>query len=705
MKKILWITAILLVISAGLGSLALQNGHDQFQKALAKERGEGNLEEAIALYQKVIDGTKDESLAAQAQLRIGICYEKLGQEKATLAQEAFQKVVDKYPSQTDTVKTAREKLTLLLRAQSVIGKEAGGLSMRFLLRGQEAEAQVSPDGRLVAYFDYDEGAMAVHDLSTGKSRLLKSTLKNEGTGECWSFRWSARGDALVCSWWQWLGPSGEYAGRWTDFRIVPVNGSGPRILVRGDFEDAYVYDWSPDGDDILASFYGQRPIMALVSSQDGALRKLKTFPRGQFIPNMEFSPDGRFIVYDDFQQESNRRRDLSIFALDKGVDTPLVTHPAHDSFLGWFPDGERVFFLSDRTGTFDLWALPVKEGKAAGDPLLLKRGIGDIHSAGVGQNGSLFYTISTGMQDVYTAELDPLSGKIKGPLEKIAFSKEGNNGWPQYSPDGRMIVCENGGDSARGEGENALYVRSLETGEERVFPLKTWAIGPRWTPDGRFIYFSDARRGLILRLELATGLIADIQSGQSAGNYFVDTSPDGRSIYYVHSEARGTGERLCQLIKRDIRTGLETELYRMDVRLPFIVSLSPNGERLAIVSREEQRAIEILPESGGEARDIYRFKHSGGHPTWLDWAPDGRSIIFTKRNEKDEGPGWGLWRISVDGGEPESLGISTRYIEEVCVHPDGKRLALSTRTSGGPELWVMENFLPAEKAKAKGENK
>ena len=704
MKKPVILTALLMIAAFALGSLALQNGHDQFQKALAKERSEGNLEEAIALYQKVIDETKDESLAAQAQLRIGICYEKLGREKAKLAQEAFQKVVDKYPTQTDTVKTAKEKLTLLLRAQSVIGKEAGGLSMRFLLRGQEAEAQVSPDGRLVAYFDYDEGSMAIHDLSTGKSRLLKSTSKNEGTGECWSFRWSARGDALVCSWWQWLGPPGEHAGRWTDLRIVPVNDSGPRVLVRGDFEDAYVYDWSPDGSDILAAFYGQepQPLMALVSSQDGALRKLKTFPRGQFIPNMEFSPDGRFIVYDDFQQESTLRRDLSIFALDKGVDNPLVTHPAHDSFLGWSPDGERVFFLSDRTGTFDLWALPLKEGKATGDPLLLKRGIGDIRSAGVGQNGSLFFTVSTGMQDVYTAELDPLSGKIEGPLEKIAFSKEGNNAWPQYSPDGRMIVCENGGGSARGEGENALFVRSLETGEERVFPLKNRATVPRWTPDGRFIYFSEARRGLIFRLELATGLMTDVHFGQSAPNYFVDISPDGRSIYYVHSDAQGIRKELCQLIKRDIGTGLETELYRMNVRLPFIVSLSPDGERLAVVSREEQRAIQIVPSSGGPAQDIYRFKHSGGHPTWLDWAPDGRSIIFTQRNE---GPGWGLWRISVDGGGPESLGISTSYIEEVCVHPDGKRLALSTSANEGPELWVMENFLPVEKAKAKGGNK
>ena len=109
MKKPAILVAMIMGAMLALGALAPQNGHDQFQKALAKERGEGNLEEAIALYQKVIAETKDETLAAQAQFRIGICYEKLGREKAKLAQEAFQKILDTYPNQIEIVKAAREK--------------------------------------------------------------------------------------------------------------------------------------------------------------------------------------------------------------------------------------------------------------------------------------------------------------------------------------------------------------------------------------------------------------------------------------------------------------------------------------------------------------------------------------------------------------------------------------------------------------------
>ena len=54
MKKYSILIAVLMVLSLSFGSLAPQNGYDLFQKALAKERAEGNLEEAIVLYCSII---------------------------------------------------------------------------------------------------------------------------------------------------------------------------------------------------------------------------------------------------------------------------------------------------------------------------------------------------------------------------------------------------------------------------------------------------------------------------------------------------------------------------------------------------------------------------------------------------------------------------------------------------------------------------
>ena len=92
-KSALIVVLGVLVTVAVLGAF-FQTGEDLFQKALRLERNEGKLMEAIELYQKVVAEKGSENLAAQAQLRIGMCYEKLGNKKIKLAHDAFQKVVD-----------------------------------------------------------------------------------------------------------------------------------------------------------------------------------------------------------------------------------------------------------------------------------------------------------------------------------------------------------------------------------------------------------------------------------------------------------------------------------------------------------------------------------------------------------------------------------------------------------------------------------
>ncbi|UCE42352.1 MAG: tetratricopeptide repeat protein, partial [Candidatus Aminicenantes bacterium] len=159
MRKSAFLAVVLIIFVFSFSTLAMQNGYDLFQKALAKERAEGNLEEAIALYKKVIAEAKDEALAAKAQLRIGFCYEKLGLSEA---QKAFQKVVDNYPSQTESVKVAKEKLSILIKAKSVVEKG----EMEFGIRPVWSEAKwdiegsPSPDGKYLSYVDWDTGDLA-----------------------------------------------------------------------------------------------------------------------------------------------------------------------------------------------------------------------------------------------------------------------------------------------------------------------------------------------------------------------------------------------------------------------------------------------------------------------------------------------------------------------------------------------------------------
>jgi Tol biopolymer transport system component len=716
MKKLSIMIAILAIGAFCFGNLAAQNGYDLFQKALAKERGEGNLVEAIALYQKVIEETKDESLAAKAQLRIGICYEKLGEVKAKLAQEAFQKVVDNYPRQVDEVKVAREKLSGFLRARTLAEKNIEGLSLRHLLmplgRGEDfgiGEA-ISPDGRFFAYFDYNVGAVGVYELTTGKKQILKSKIeKEEPWGETWQTVWSPDSQALLCNWWQ----TPDY--HWSDLRIIRLDGTEQRILFRSqEYDEVYPMDWSSDGSQVLATFYkdfSEGKKIGLISVKGGSERILKTSDPN--LSRMQFSPDGGHIAYEKYAEGEFSNRDISILSADGKVENPLVTHPAHDSLVGWSPDGKYVLFTSDRTGTIDLWMIPVEDGKAAGKAQLIKEGLGKIDVGGITQNGSFYYISSGQMEDIYVAELDMASGKINKSPEKTIFSQEGSNSWPQYSPDGKSIVCVQGGGIMAALTATSLCVRSLENGAERKFALKMQAQLPRWSPDGQFIYFTSydrPRHRGIYRLELKTGQVSpwgpEDSENKPFGNVLVGISPDGKKGYYIHTEEK---DRFSQLVLRDLESGAEKELFCNDRRFPAVSSLSPDGKWVAVTSRQEERAILIVPSEGGEPRELCRFILKGGHPNWLDWTPDSQSIVFSKRIDESKSglSGWGLYLISVDGGDPQFLGISTAYISDIDVHPDGKHLAFASYgpDRGEPKLWVMENFLPDEKARAKGGEK
>ena len=66
--KNVWILVVAFSLIALVAGVTLaQNGQDLFQKALVKERAEGNLEEAIAIYKQAVKGAgADRALAARA---------------------------------------------------------------------------------------------------------------------------------------------------------------------------------------------------------------------------------------------------------------------------------------------------------------------------------------------------------------------------------------------------------------------------------------------------------------------------------------------------------------------------------------------------------------------------------------------------------------------------------------------------------------
>jgi len=121
MRQKLFVFIVFFLILTFASSASIQQSAEQlYQSGIYKEEVEGQLEKAIEIYQTIVKqfpGNRE--IAAKAQLHIGLCYEKLGLKEA---QNAFQKVVENYPDQAEAVKKAKEKLSILLKAQAMVEK-------------------------------------------------------------------------------------------------------------------------------------------------------------------------------------------------------------------------------------------------------------------------------------------------------------------------------------------------------------------------------------------------------------------------------------------------------------------------------------------------------------------------------------------------------------------------------------------------------
>lgn len=699
-KKSAWFGVTGLLLTVALMGAFSQSGEDLFQKALRLERNEGKLMEAIELYNRVAAEEGNESLAAQAQLRIGLCYEKLGQKSVKQAQDAFQKVVDNFPGQAEAVKLAKERLALILKAKSVVEKGDKEFKIRHVWTWPDLTVfgSSSPDGKFLSFVDWSTGDLAIREIATGKQRRItkKGVWDDEHPGYAIISKWSPDSKQLAYT---WVTPNNN-----SELRTVGLDGSEPRTLIKekeGEWIDPVA--WSPEGKYILATIHkgpDKKSDLVLVSAVDGTLRKIKTQETGNRIYSNEylFSPDGLYIVYSRSLNKDTPEHDIFSLSIDGNHETPLILHPAHDYLLGWLPDGKKLLFASDRSGSFDAWIIHVDEGKPQGVPVLVRRNIGLIRSLGLTKIGSLYYSTPGSLFDIYTALINPETGQIVTPPEKMNLTYEGSNMNPNWSPDGKELVYT----SRRGprRGQYIICIYSDKTAEIRELLFDRKLVYPRWTPDGRHLYaqaiVGDGQG--IYQIDVQTEEAAlFIENKEKDYLYNVQISVDGKWIVYGRDDST---ENFSQILCRNLETGQEKEIDRA----PFdnnTFTLSPDTNRLALLLRTEEnlRVLKVASFPGGTPKEIHRFAQGGRWIIDIDWSPDGQYIYFS--NDPDSDGKWELWRIPSKGGEAQNLGLVMCHFQDLSVHPDGRRITFASRPSEGefPEIWVMENFLPKNESK------
>src|SRR6185295_5904841 len=175
MKNILTVTIAMVMLALVGGSVLAQSGNDLFQQALVKQRTEGNLPEAIKVYQTIVQKYRsDKKLAAKALFQIGQAYEKLVNNPE--ARKAYEQITREFADQKDVAADAGRRLAAL---SNVAQSEQSVPHLIVTGSAAEGATSISPDGRWMTMTEWSADAIAVRDMSTGQIKRLTASPGND----------------------------------------------------------------------------------------------------------------------------------------------------------------------------------------------------------------------------------------------------------------------------------------------------------------------------------------------------------------------------------------------------------------------------------------------------------------------------------------------------------------------------------------------
>lgn len=256
--------------------------------------------------------------------------------------------------------------------------------------------------------------------------------------------------------------------------------------------------WSPDGTAIL--FTGVNPVLA-----DSGVSKIfitggapvTILPAGTSAGNPAVSRTGR-VAFTRTRVESGIYRQEIPAPHHRGrAPEQLTKASSADANAEYSPDGRRIVFVSNRSGTGDIW----------------------------------------------TCDADSAHCRVL-----TSFGANYATGSPRWSPDGRQIAF----DSAKA-GRTHIYVVDATGGTpRRLTDNQTGGAVPAWSRDGAWIYFTSARSGSneIWKIPSAGG--APVRVTRSGGFLAAET-PSADALFYTktsgeaelfRSELDGSHERL-----------------------------------------------------------------------------------------------------------------------------------------------------------------
>jgi Tol biopolymer transport system component len=400
---------------------------------------------------------------------------------------------------------------------------------------------------------------------------------------------------------------------------VPILGGSPHRI--GNLV-AKAAAWSWDGQRVA---YVQGSDLFVAQSDGSAALKLASV--SGFILHPAWSPDGRRIRFTagDEQRLSQTLWEVSTERANAHPLFPGWHNPPDECCGKWTADGKYFVFYSQG----GIWALAERRGllrRAAQQPVRLTSGPIPFAKVLPSKDGKHLFALGLAPRgevvryDDRSKQFVPFLSGVSGEL--VSFSKDGQ--WVAYItlPDGALWRSKADG-SDRLQLIQSSFFSSMFSSLAASATPQSYALNPRWSPDGSEIAYSSLAPGRLSKIYLiaAAGgqpqeLLPNLNEVQSDPNW----SPDGKRISF------GGGPGAATLPSPNIHIlelGTRTATDVPDSNGFFSPRWSPDGRYLAALSVDSTK-LALFDFSTQKWENVVER----GFYSWPCWSHDGRYVYY-----------------------------------------------------------------------------
>ena len=288
--------------------------------------------------------------------------------------------------------------------------------------------------------------------------------------------------------------------------------------------------WAPDGSRIL---FASGSSLMTVRAEGGSIRRLPMdlSEAGHFLASHmpRWSPTGEWVAY---VSDRTGTPEIWLWSAKDGRERALTHHGARINAFSWAPDGKWIAFSGDRYGSYDIWKVSVPRGEAE---RVTSHERYEVFPSWTPDSKEILYVRLDERwidHQVIVVQADGENARVMlEDREFFDYRAGGTFGFPLVSPDGRSFLYP----SLRSGWIN-YWIAPLEGGESRpIAPAQADQTEATWSPDGRSLAFIENHNGTHeLRLvDPAGGSSATLMAPETGVVAEPAWSPDGEHISFT----------------------------------------------------------------------------------------------------------------------------------------------------------------------------